>query len=136
MRNVGCYLTGEQLTCESGGPDSLRLHLPLMCDSARFARDASCCHDTNSESAPAFSVVQAPFRFLTSHYQYHGLRDRVFVRFTAQHLGHHLRAPVGHPARERGGQSAARPAAGPDETGGEVHTSASKWICLTLRHVR
>lgn len=61
VRNADRYLAGEQLTCESGGPDSLRLHLPLMRSSARFSRDALCCHDTNNESAPAFSVVQAPF---------------------------------------------------------------------------
>lgn len=32
--------------------------------------------------------------FLTCHHEYRGFRERLFVRFTAQQLGHHLRAPV------------------------------------------
>lgn len=93
--------------------------------------------------SPLFSPDAIPASPLTfHHHECRGLRDCVLLRFTAQHLRHHLRAAVWKPPGAwrlivgRDVQDAASPAAGQDETGGEVHTSATERLFLALRHVR
>lgn len=139
------YLKREQLTCESGSKcdSSLRLHLRLQSSalSVHLTTDSLSCHDAERRH-PVRGSVWPIFALLTFHHEYSRLRARVFDCFTAQHFSLNLRPPVRDQSREWGlcvwrlCESATRPAADPDETGGKVHTSASEWIHLTLRHVR
>lgn len=130
----------QVMWCTPCGSSSCWCATPLAVSSSRTS-----LRTLSAARTQVLCVVLAPYLRLASwnsHHECHGLRERVFVRFTAQHLGHHLRAPVWHPAREwellvgRDSQSAARPAAGPDEAGAEAHTSASEWVGLAVCHVR
>lgn len=124
---------------EAPPPPGMQLSARLCAPSTVSAAQTAYSHHCFSSD---YFVAPQFFFYSTYHHEYSSFRDRVFIRFTAQHLCHHLWTPVWSTARERelrvgwGGQSPARPATGPDETGGEVHTSASEWFSLTIRDVR